>query len=161
MTVIPPHSDPLNASASDDEFDILIRSIIQHMPFSKALGIEYLGYNDKDVSLKLRYKPDLSGDRDHHIIAGGALSALLDQGCGIAVWRAASGFQSIATLDLRIDYMRAAKPYHDIIMTAHCYKLTHRVGFVRALAYEISPDDPVASAQAAFAITGQNQGRAL
>jgi acyl-coenzyme A thioesterase PaaI-like protein len=61
----------------------------------------------------------------------------------------------MATLDLRIDYMRPAKPQRDVIGHAHCYKLTYSVAFVRAVAYEDDPADPIAAAQAAFMLTGQ------
>jgi hypothetical protein len=50
--------------------------------------------------------------------------------------------------------MRPAKPQRDVIGHAHCYKLTHSVAFVRAVAYEDDPADPIAAAQAAFMLTG-------
>ena len=46
--------------------------------------------------------------------------------------------------------MRAAEPGLDIFARAHCYKLTKRIAFVRATAYDKDPEDPVATAQAAF-----------
>ena len=64
------------------------------------------------------------------------------------------GTTMMATLDLRIDYMRAAHPRRDIIARAHCYKLTHTIAFVRASAFEDGPEDPIATVQAAFALTG-------
>ena len=35
---------------------------------------------------------------------------------------------------------------------AHCYKLTRSIAFVRAVAWDVDPADPVATAQAAFAL---------
>ena len=46
------------------------------------------------------------------------------------------------------------KPRRDILARAHCYKLTHTIAFVRASAFEDGPEDPIATVQAAFALTG-------
>jgi len=77
----------------------------------------------------------------------------LDHACGQAVMAALGQPQPVATLDLRIDYMRAAEPGLDIMARAHCYKITHSVAFVRASAFDRDPEDPVATAQAAFMLT--------
>jgi acyl-coenzyme A thioesterase PaaI-like protein len=66
------------------------------------------------------------------------------------VWASLEAYTSIATLDLRIDYMRAAEPGHDVFAHAHCYKLTRSIAFVRAQAYDRDRADPIATAQAAF-----------
>ena len=72
--------------------------------------------------------------------------------CGLSI-RAANAVPQ-GTLDLRIDYMRPARPQADLIADGHCYKLTRTIAFVRALAHDGDPDDPVATAQAAFALIG-------
>jgi len=78
------------------------------------------------------------------------VTTLLDHVGGLAVWVALGEFQSIATLDLRVDYMRAAAARRDLIAEARCFHLTRSVAFVRAWAFEDSPDDPVAAAQSAY-----------
>ena len=108
-------------------------------------------------------RPDLVGDPDTGVIAGGVVTTLLDHACGQAVFAALMQFTSIATLDLRIDYMRAAEPGLDVYARAHCYKLTRSIAFVRATAYDRDPGDPVATAQAAFMLntSGPVQGEAV
>jgi acyl-coenzyme A thioesterase PaaI-like protein len=88
------------------------------------------------------------------VIAGGVVTTLLDHSCGQAVMAAMGAPAPIATLDLRIDYMRAAEPGLGIQARAHCYKVTHSIAFVRATAYDKDIDDPVATAQATFMFTG-------
>ena len=108
--------------------------------------------------LKIPYRPELVGDPDTGVIAGGVVTTLLDSACGWATGLALKEPTSIATLDLRIDYMRPAAPGKDIFATAHCYKLTRSVAFLRAVAYDVDAADPVAAAQAAFMLDA-NAGR--
>jgi acyl-coenzyme A thioesterase PaaI-like protein len=49
--------------------------------------------------------------------------------------------------------MRAAEARRDLIAEARCYRLTRSVAFVRAWAFEDSPDDPVAAAQSAYMLS--------
>ena len=126
-------------------------------PQSRALGLELVA-TEPDVVLKVPYRPDLVGEPDTGVIAGGVVTTLLDLACGWGVALALAEPTSIATLDLRIDYMRPAEPGRDLLATAHCYKLTRSVAFVRAVAYDADPEDPVAAAQAAFMLDS-NAGR--
>lgn len=119
-------------------------------PQAQALGLEYVSAETAQVTVKCPYKLELVGDPDTGVIAGGVVTTLLDHTCGLAVWAALPQFTSIATLDLRIDYMRAAEPGLDVFAHAHCYRLTRSVAFVRAQAYDRSPDHLIATAQAAF-----------
>jgi uncharacterized protein (TIGR00369 family) len=129
---------------------------MQNAPLALALGFETVSMEPSVATLKAAYKPEMVGDPDTGVIAGGVVTALLDHASGQSVFAAAGRPLGIATLDLRIDYMRPAEPGLDIYARAHCYKLTHSIAFVRAVAYDRSVDDPVATAQAAFMLnTGE------
>ncbi len=108
--------------------------------------------------LKIPYRAELVGEPATGVIAGGVVTTLLDLACGWATALALKEPTSFATLDLRIDYMRPAAPGKDLFATAHCYKLTRSVAFLRAVAYDVDPSDPVAAAQSAF-ILNSNAGR--
>ncbi len=134
-------------------FSDLFGTIIANTPYMAAIGARYVGAGNDGVTMALPWRENLVGDEAHGVLASGVVTALLDNCCGMAVWHRLNAFQPVATLDLRIDYMRAARPQAELLVTAHCFAATRSVGFVRAFAYEDSPDDPVAAAQAAFSIS--------
>jgi uncharacterized protein (TIGR00369 family) len=129
----------------------LLPQLAAGSPHTHALGIAYVGVeDDKVLVLRAPYREDLIGDPATKVLAGGLITTLLDHACGLSVWVALGRFTSIATLDLRIDYMRAAKPGLDVYARARCYKLTRSIAFVRASAYDEDREDVVAAAQASF-----------
>jgi acyl-coenzyme A thioesterase PaaI-like protein len=124
-----------------------------------------LGFTAVDGACAMRapFRADLVGDPTGGGLAGGVITTLLDQTCGMAVGmtmraRYPAGdtpprFGSMATLDFRIDFIRPARPGRDVIGEADCYSIAGGVAFVRALAFEDDRDDPIAAAQAAFMLT--------
>lgn len=149
----------MNASSGDADGQQLPELIqgwskVLWSPQAVALGMEAMVEAEfACATLKIPYRADLVGDPDSGVIAGGVVTTLLDHTCGHAVGMAMTRAAPMATLDLRIDYMRAAEPGRDIHARAHCYKLTHSIAFVRATAYDRDQSDPVATAQAAFMLT--------
>ena len=132
-------------------------SFTELTPHSKKLGIKFVAVDKGRATLSLPYNTDLIGDRDTRVLHGGAVTTLLDQACGLA---AIAGFEdpsTCATLNLSIDYMRAANPGETIIAQAHCYKATKHVAFLRAVAHDGDEDDPIATAQATFMATGSQK----
>ena len=99
------------------------------------------------------YDEKLIGDPDRGVIHGGVVSTFLDNLCGMACSVAMEEFRFVATLDLRIDYMRPAEKNRDINGEAECYHLTKSVAFTRAWAYHESREKVIATAQGAFSIT--------
>lgn len=128
--------------------------IVDGSPQARALALEPVSVDPAEAVMRLPWREELVGDPETGVIAGGAVTTLLDHTCGQAVWAAMESLTTIATLDLRIDYMRPARPRTGLLGHAHCYKLTRSVAFVRATAYEDDPADPVATAQATFMLTG-------
>jgi len=128
--------------------------IFTQTPHAKMLGIKFVAVDIGRATMSLPYNPALIGDPKTRVIHGGAVTTLLDQASGLAAIAGFKELGSTATLDLRIDYMRAARPGETIIAQAHCYKATRHVAFIRAIAHDGDEDDPVASSQATFMATG-------
>jgi uncharacterized protein (TIGR00369 family) len=121
-------------------------------PHGQALGIEYVKVEDGCLFLKVPYAEHLVGDPDTGIIHGGVITAAMDNASGWCT-RLNSDFvegQSMATLDLRIDYMKPATPHKDLMVRAECYKMTRNIAFVRATAFQEDLLDPVATSVASF-----------
>ncbi len=133
-----------------------------HIPHARAVGLTLVSHDDGGCVVKVPYAEHLVGDPDTGVVHGGVLTALLDNSCGMAVRPAGqdSGSLSMATLDLRIDYMGAAQPHQDIFAHAVCYKRTRHIAFVRATAYQSTPDDPIATCVASFMLGTPNEPRA-
>lgn len=124
-----------------------------------ALGFTYDSLDGDRVRIRVPWREDLVGDPEAGVIAGGVVTTLLDHVGGLAVWVALDNFKPLATLDLRVDYMRPARPRTDLIAEARCYRLTRSIAFVRAWAFEEAPDDPVAAAQSAYILTSTRPER--
>jgi len=99
---------------------------------------------------RLPYSEKLVGDPATGVVHGGVITGLLDHTCGLAVMAKLREFMHIATLDLRIDYMKPAVPGQDIFVEAECVKVGHDVAFVRGLAHQGSRDEPIALCTGAF-----------
>src|SRR5205085_11519975 len=108
----------------------------------------------------LPYRPVFVGDVESGVLHGGVVTAMLDESCGMAVQLALDGSRAIATLDLRIDYQKPAKPGLDIKAHSVCYRVTRSIAFVRSTAYQETEDDPVATATACFMV-GANRTNML
>lgn len=108
------------------------------------------GGDDPWVELALPYAPDLVGDPATGIIASGPIAALMDMATSMSVWSRRGRFSPHATLDLRIDYLRAATPQRTVIGHGDCYRLTRSVAFVRGQAHDGDPADPIAHVAGTF-----------
>ena len=134
-----------------------VNAMIQFTPQAKALGVEVTKLDKARAWGRVPYRAELVGDPDTGVIAGGVITTFLDQLCGVAAIAAMEAPAVVATIDLRIDYMRPAQPGRDVLAEAQCYKLGKTIAFVRATAYEDTPDNPIAHATSAFAITSKKQ----
>ncbi|MBW8813444.1 MAG: PaaI family thioesterase [Caulobacterales bacterium] len=123
------------------------------VPHAAALGMTLVSCEKGVGVMQTPWREELVGDPETGVIASGVVTALLDHTCGLAVNSAAEAPMPIATLDLRIDYLRAAAPRAGITAEARCVKLTRTVGFVRAEAWDTDRNDLVAIAQGSFMLS--------
>lgn len=130
-------------------------TMVQGAPHGKLLGLKFVAVDIGHATLSLPYNPKFIGNSKTRVMHGGAVTTLLDQASGLAAMAGFDTFQSVATMNLSIDYMRPAEPGKTIIGYAHCYKATRHVAFVRGLAHDGDEDDPIAMSQATFMATGR------
>lgn len=130
----------------------IARKFIEAIPYAEALGIGLTDLSDGRAEMVLPFNPVLVGDPAKGVIHGGAISAVMDTCCGAAVMAHETVPRGTATIDLRIDYMRAAQPGQDITVRAECYHVTRSVAFVRATAIDEDSEHPVATATGAFTV---------
>ncbi|WP_397420664.1 PaaI family thioesterase [Phenylobacterium sp.] len=124
-----------------------------YVPHAAALGMTLVSIEKGTGVMEIAWRDDLVGDPETGVIASGVVTALIDHTCGLAISSAGDVPATIATLDLRIDYLRPAGPRLGVTVQANCYKLTRSIGFVRAQAWDVDASDLVATAQASFMLT--------
>ena len=122
----------------------------RHYGHGRALGLEYRQSAENWIELALPWREELVGLTPEGILASGAIVSLLDTCGGASVWMALGHFQPLATIDLRLDYLRPATKGETVIARCQCYKLTRQVAFVRGLAHSGDRDRPIAQAAGTF-----------
>lgn len=123
--------------------------LLQH-GHSGWLGLKYRAHGDDWAELELPWREDLVGEAERHVLASGPIISMMDMASGLSIWTAQGRFTAIATLDLRVDYQRPAKDRAAVIGRAECYKITRSAAFVRGIAHDGDPADPVAHVAGVF-----------
>lgn len=138
----------------------LARQFIEAIPHARALEmrLDVIGGGVAEISMP--WREDLVGDPRTGVIHGGAVSALMDTCCGAAVMSHPEAPAGTATIDLRIDYMRAATPRQRITARAEVFHITRTVAFLRATAHDEEVGLPVATATGAFTVERLKGGAA-
>jgi len=124
-----------------------------NVPHNDELGIEVVDFRQDtgEAWMRLPYADRLIGDPETGVLHGAAITTLMDAACGMAVFIRIGRGANIATLDLRIDYLKPGRPGTDVIAHAECYKLTRSIAFVRGTAHHPdAPDDAIAAVAATF-----------
>ncbi|MEF9601240.1 hotdog fold thioesterase, partial [Paracoccus sp. PXZ] len=117
----------MSEASPEDELEQrrrIARQFIEVIPHARALGMHLDQLTGEGAEISLPWREDLVGDPRSGVIHGGVISALMDTCSGAAVMAHPTGARSTATIDLRIDYMRAATPGQTIRAKASCYHIT-------------------------------------
>ena len=122
------------------------------------LGMLYHAHGTNWVELALPWREDLVGIADSGVLASGPIISLMDNATSMAVWTLRGPFQPQVTVDLRVDYMRAAVPGKTVIGRGECYKLTRSIAFVRGVAHDGDINDPVAHVAGTFMVLEATAG---
>jgi uncharacterized protein (TIGR00369 family) len=132
----------------------VLGSMVGFVPHNRALGMKFVALDGARVTISLPYDAKLVGNPMTRVLHGGAITALMDATCGTSVYLKLREPIPVATLDLRIDYLRPATPDQPVHARAECFKLTRNVAFVRCEAFHPgAEDDLVAVANGTFIVS--------
>ena len=118
------------------------------------LGLSYRDHGEDWAELELPWREDLLGEDGREVLASGPIISLMDMASGMAIWQASGTFNPVATLDLRVDYQRPARERASVRGRVECYRRTRSAAFVRGIAHDGDPDDPVAHVAGVFMTIG-------
>ena len=138
----------------------LMRAYSTASPHMRELGFELIEVEAGVAVGRIVYRPEFVGDPRTGVIHGGVVTSLLDSVGGAAVIAKLRRPIPLATLDLRIDYLRPSVPEQQLTARVECYKATRNVAFTRGFAFDGDPADPVASMAASYMLRTQTSRRA-
>ena len=150
MSKATPEADAAARVGFDPERFFQLASQVGH---GRAIGMEYVGHGNDWIELSLPWREQLVGVPESGILASGAIVSLIDTSAGMSVWIARGHFRPMATLDLRIDYLKPAPKGATVYARCQCYKLTRSVAFVRGIAHLGDINDPIAQSALTFMTT--------
>ena len=148
-------SAPANAESrrmpAPEELLAYVKHIVtEASPHMREIGAQVVSVEPGRLTFRLDYRPEFVGHPETGVLHGGAVTVLLDSVSGLTAATALRRLVPLATLDLRIDYLRPATPGQAVLAQAHCFKVTRSVAFTRAFAYQDDPDDPIAHCTGSF-----------
>jgi uncharacterized protein (TIGR00369 family) len=129
-------------------------SAFANIPHCRLLGMRLDEVGRGSGIMSLDYDEKLIGNPRTRVVHSGVITALLDTLCGLVVMTKVQEGTPLATLDLRIDYLRPATPGETVRATAECYKVTANVAFVRGAAFHVTPQDAIAHCTGTFMLGG-------
>lgn len=124
------------------------RFLHQRLGHGGAIGLRYVAHGADWATLALPWRADLAGADGG--MATGAMVTLVDVATSMAIWLTRGGFAPQATLDLRLDRLRAAVPGRTLEGRGECYRIAGPVAFVRGAIHDGDPGDPVAQVVGSF-----------
>ncbi len=142
----------------DEKFDIeIIQKGFNSYGHTKFLGMDYADSGDDWLELSIDWREELVADEQSGIMASAAIISLLDNATSLAIFKKMGTFKPQATMDMRVDYLRASPKGARVYGRGECYKLTSKIAFMRGIAHNGDMDDPIAHVTGTFIQTSLSQ----
>ena len=130
-------------------------------PFGETLGMDWIETDTSEVCLRLCASDQVKLTAKSELFHPGAILATLDNACGWSIRQHASYVDgtSMATLNLRVDWLARASMAEPLLVTARCESYADDVAHVRGEAFFPSSRKKVAVVQATFMLGTPNTPR--
>ena len=122
----------------------------EQVPHGRDLGMQVVSVDQGQVCMRLTPQSWMFAHKDTKEICTSVLYSLADSAGGLAVFAGALELMPIATLDLRMDYLRPAIGDRALLAVATCRHLTDEVAFIHCDILSESDSALLATANATF-----------
>jgi uncharacterized protein (TIGR00369 family) len=120
--------------------NIFIDALENHIPMAKYVGVKVLDIDHGYIKLLFPYREEFIGDPRSKRLHGGYLATALDSAGGAAAMTYMTSYEDdVATIDMRIDYIRPGKA-KDIIAVGKVISQRRRSIVSEMFCYH--PDEP-------------------
>ncbi len=120
------------------------------IPLHKFLGLEIIALEEGYVKVKIPYRKEVVGDVRNNRWHGGIIATVMDSVGGIVGSTfSTSTKDKMATIDLRVDYLKAAQS-KALIVEGELVRLGNRIMVTRMRAYEEGEHDLVAEGKGVY-----------
>lgn len=130
-----------------------IRAYFDEVPHARECGVLVDHVGSDCVRMRLPFREDWLGDPERGLIHTAVVSFLIDNAAGVAALAALPGTGRVATLDLRVDYLRPALRDQTLHCESRCVRRASQIAFVQSEVWQGDRTQPVASSQATFMCT--------
>lgn len=110
-----------------------VQELITRAPFHKWLGLQVLSLEDEAIEIQATWREDWVVNPERRYTHGGVLAALVDLGADWALARKLGRAQP--TIDMRVDYHRAAMP-GDLVVKGRIVRLGKQFSTCEATVYD-------------------------
>ena len=132
------------------DLEHLIRLFHEQIPFNRHLDMRVDLLEHGRCRVRVPFAPHLVGDPWRPALHGGVLSTLADTAGGLAVFSTVDPDKMrVATVDLRIDYLRPGK-LEDVLCDAHVVRVGNRVAVSAMTLHHGDPDYVTAEARGVY-----------
>lgn len=115
------------------------------------MGIRIIGVTDGCAQLAMPCTPRMCDARG--ALHRGAMVTMLDNACGLSIFAALGYVTPVATIDLRVDYLRDIPPHSGIRCAVRCIRHSPTVAWIRGEALtDDAAGDVLAAVTGTFAI---------
>lgn len=122
------------------------------VPFHKFLGVELLEVRDGYCKLRFPFREEVIGDPRFRRWHGGVIATAMDAAGGLAAMTTlTSAEDKVATIDIRVDYLRGTSP-SDLIVTGELVRNGNRVIATKMQAWQENEEKLVAESRAMFSV---------
>ncbi|KDN13006.1 hypothetical protein BGI40_08490 [Snodgrassella communis] len=130
----------------------LFKALFNHylnLPHCRWLKI-YGDCSTNEPVISINWRDELIENTDSGNIHGGVITTLVDMASACSLAALFQQFETTATLDMRIDYLKQPTAHQSIHVRAHCYKHEGQIAFIRSHCFQEDENQPFALGMATF-----------